>query len=261
MRIEVETTYFPRLTRWHVRRVLKWIGQRDLEGLEFVRVIDECPDDPESAKVPQYLRGFLHNGHYSRKMKNRPAEVVLYANDVYFGIPKLLMASPMATLKVARTLTHEVGHHVIASRGYIYKPWEKYKPWDGVRNPYEEKMAEAYASDVIERMLRHWPYKLGRLMAQRTSNFLYKWGLADYWAGDYQAAASRQARAGTLNLENEDADQCFRHAMERLKTQTPSPLTDAEREWLLHRYNPIPMKMGKLPLTEPDSVDRGHQKG
>ena len=114
-------------------------------------------------------------------------------------------------------------------------------------------MADAYASDVIERMLRHWPYKLGKLLARRLSNFLYQWGLADYWAGDYQAAASRQARAHSLDPENEDAGQCFRHAMEKLKTQSPSPLTAAEREWLAKKYNPTPMSTGRLLLTKKDT--------
>ncbi len=240
MRIEVETTHFPRLTKWHVRRTLKWIGQSDLEGLGSIRVIDECLDDPEYVKLPRYLMGFTYNGHHLRKMKDQPAQVVLYANDIYFGIPKLLMASPMATLKVARTLAHEVGHHVIATRGYIYKPWEKYKPWDGIRNPYEEKMADAYASDVMERML--------------------KWGLTDYWDGNYQSAASLEARAHSLNPENEDAGQCFRHAMEKLKTQDPSPLSPAEREWLIEKYNPMPMRTGRLLLTKEGAVGKGQHR-
>lgn len=255
MRIEVNTTYFPRLTEWHIRRVLKWIGQRDLEGLELITVIDECPDDPESTKVPPYLRGFLYNGHYSRKMKSQPAQVVLYARDVYFGIPKFFMASPMATLKVARTLTHEVGHHVIATRGYIYEPWEKYKPWNGIRNPYEEKMAEAYAFDVLERMLKRWPYKLGKLMARMISSFLYKAGIQDYWDGNYQLAASLQARAHSLNPENEDAGQCFRHAMEKLKTQSPSPLSPVEREWLTQKYNSNPLSTGRVSLAQQSTAD------
>ncbi len=260
MQVEIQTSYFPRLTRWHVRRVLKWIGQRDLEGLELIRVIDECPDDPESAKVAPYLRGFLYNGHYSRKMNNQPAHVVLYARDLYFGIPKLLMASPMATLKLARTLAHEVGHHVIATRGYIYKPWEKYKPWAGVRDPYAEQMADVYASDVIKRMLRHWPYKLGKLLARMLSTVLYKAGIQDYWDGNYQAAASLQARAHSLNPENEDAGQCFRHAMEKLKTQSPSPLSPAEREWLTQKYNPSPLSTGRLSLTKEYTVGNRHRR-
>ena len=167
---------------------------------------------------------------------------MLYAHDVYDGIPKLLMASPVATLKLGRTLAHEIGHHVIATRGYIYQPWEKYKPWNGVRNPYEEEMAEAYASDAMQKMIRHWPYKLGKLMARFLSNFLYQAGLQDYWDGHYQSAASLQDRAFSLNRENEDAGQCYRHAMEKLKHETPSPLTDAEREWLTKRYDPTPRR-------------------
>lgn len=250
MRIEVETTYCPHLTKWHVRRALKWIGQGDLAGLELIRAIDECPDDPEYIKLPLYLVGFLYNGHYSLKTKDRPAEIVLYANDIYFGIPKLLMASPMATLRVARTLAHEVGHHVIATRGYIYKPWEKYKPWDGVRDPYSEKMADQYASDVIQRMLGHWPYKFGKLLARMLSSFLYQAGIQEYWDGNYQSSASLQARAESLNPENEEAGQCYRHAMEKLKTQSPSRLTPLEREWLTQKYNPTPMTTGRLLLTK-----------
>ena len=237
MRIEVEATCFPRLTEWHMLRVLKWFWPSDLEGLESIRVIHECPDDHESAKVSPYLRGFLYNGHYSRKMKNRPAHVVLYARDVYFGIPKLLMASSVARLRVASKLAHEVGHHVIATRGYIYKPWEKYKPWNGIRDPYEEKMAEEYASDVINRMLTSWRYKFGKLLTRMLSTFLYKAGIQEFSDGNYQSAASLQSRAHTLNPENEDAGQCYRHAMEKLKTQTPSPLSPVEMEWLIQKYN------------------------
>ena len=98
-------------------------------------------------------------------------------------------------------------------------------------------------------------------MARMLSAFLYKAGIQEYWDGNYQSSASLQARAETLNPENEDAGQCFRHAMEKLKTQSPSPLSDAEREWLMHRYNPTPMKTGKLYLTKPVIIDRGRRKG
>ena len=252
MRIEVESTHFPRLTNWHIRRVLKWISQRDIKGLESIRVIDECPDDPEgSAKVSRYLWGFLYNGHYSRKTKNQPAEIVLYANDVFFGIPKVLMASSVARLRLADRLAHEVGHHVIATRGYVYKPWEKYEARDGVTNPYDEKMADAYALDVIQGMLGHWRYRLGKLTSRMLSTWLYKAGIEEYFRENYQSAASLLSRAHTLNKDNEDAGQSFRHAMEKLKTQSPSPLSEVEKEWLLKKYNPTPRaQSGKLLLNK-----------
>lgn len=251
MRIEVKSTYFPRLTEWHLRRIVKWFTPRDLEGLESIRVIDECPDNAEAVKVPSYLTGFLYNGHYSRRLGTHPAQIVLYARDVYLGIPRSLLLSPMTTLRIARTLAHEVGHHVIATRGYVYRPWEKYKPWKGTIDPYEEKMANAYASDVIERMLRLWPYKLGRFLARMVSTVFFKAGIQDYWDGDYQSAALLQFRAYTLNPENDDAGQCYRHALEKLKVQNPSPLGSSEREWLLQKYNSTPMgPEGRLRLTK-----------
>jgi hypothetical protein len=77
------------------------------------RVIDDRPDDPEYASRPRYVSGFLYNGSYEFKMKDRDARVVLYANDIYFGIPYPMMCTPAATLRLVRTLAHEVGHHIV----------------------------------------------------------------------------------------------------------------------------------------------------
>ena len=159
----------------------------------------------------------------------------------------------------ASKLAHEVGHHVIATRGYIHKPWEKYKPWNGTVDPYAKKMADAYASDVINKMLRSWRYKFAKLLARMLSTFLYKAGIQEYWDGNYQSSASLQSRAYTLNLENEEAGQCYRHAMEKLKTQTPSPLSAEEREWLINKYNPTPMTSGKLLLTKKNTGKNKHR--
>ena len=244
VRVEVDPVCFPRITRRHVERVLSWLPKRDLEELEVVKVIKDCPDEELDVRnVPAYMRGFLNNGQYVYRTKNHPAQIFLYANDIYFGIPKPLLGTRMATLKVARTLAHEVGHHVIAIRGYIYDPSEKYRPWNGVRNPVEEDMVNRYASDVLDRMKKDWSYKVGELLARMISHFLYKAGLQDYWDGNYKVAASRQSQAHSLNPKIEEAGQCFRHAIEKLKSQTPSPLSEAEREWLFEKYNPTPSRL------------------
>jgi hypothetical protein len=259
VRIEVDPNYFPTLTEWHIRRALRWITSRDLEGLDLIRVIDESHDDSESAKLPSYLKGFAYRGMYLRKTATRPAHVVLYANYLYLGVPKLLKRSAMVTVNLARTLVHEVGHHVISTRGYVYNPWEKYKPWDGVRNPYEEKMADAYAADVMQRMLRHWRYKLGDFMARMISRLLHKAGIAEYWDGNYQRAALLGFCAHNLNLDNEDAGQCYRHAMEKLKTQNPSPLTPEEKEWLLHKYDGTPIRTASLRRSKKITTNKNRQ--
>jgi len=100
MRIVIEATYRGRLTAWHVRRILKWIDPKDLEGLEAVRLMNSEPDDPDANTHPPYLTGFLYNGRYLRKKKNRPAMIALFTKDLYFPIPSILSTSSLATLRI-----------------------------------------------------------------------------------------------------------------------------------------------------------------
>lgn len=247
MRIEVESRSV-KVTTWHIQRVLRWVPKEDLDGLGLIKVIDECPDDElDARRVPAYMWGFLYNGQYINATKKRPAQILLYANDVYFGVPKAFRVTSVATLKIARTLAHEIGHHVIASRGYIYQPSEKYRPWNGIRNPEEETMVDRYASDITERMLRHPSYKLGKSLTRMLSSLLHSAGLKNYSKQNYQLAASMFARAHSLDLENEDAGQAYRHAMEKLKTQSTSKLTAAEKEWLTNKYSSKPLTATRKP--------------
>ena len=259
MLVELETRRFRRTTNWHVRRALNWINQEDLKGLHAIRVMDERTDDPEYAKRPRYLSGFVYKGHYESKTKDLDAQVVLFTKDIYFGIPAPMMYTPAATLRLARTLAHEVGHHVVNTKGYIYQPWENYKPWTGVIDPYEEKMVEAYAGDVIERMRRHWPYKFGNFLIRKFAKLLYTIGLQKYRDGHYQKSAQFAFCAYNLDPTNEHANQCYRHAMEKLKTQKPSPLNQAEREWLLNGYDGNPQAtLRKWRLNQ--AIDKGRRK-
>jgi hypothetical protein len=261
MLIEIEPTCAPSITKWHVRCVLRWLSADDLEGLQSIKVIADCPDDPEYSNLKPFLRGVLYNGHYSRKVKDRPAQVVLYARDIYYGIPRLFLASPIATLKLARTLAHEVAHHVIATRGYIHKPWEKYKPWDGTRDPYEEMIADTYASNVVSKMKNHWPYKLGELLSRMLSHILFKAGIQEYWDGNYQSSADLEFRAHSLNPENDEAGQCYRHAMEQLRKQIPSPLTPSEKKWLAERYDPTPIQTAMARKRQPSNDNEVRRPG
>lgn len=259
MLIELETSRFRRATKRHIRRVLKWIDPEDLKDLHAITVMDHPPDNPEYTARPRYLSGFVFNGHYEFKTKDRKARVVLFANDIYYGLPGILMHTPVATLRLARTLAHEVGHHVISTRGYIYKLWEKYKPWTGTADPYEEKIVDTYASDVIERMLKHRLYRFGAFVTRHFANLLHDAGLQKYMDGDYVRAAKLAFCAYNLDTRNLDANQCYRHAMEKLKTQTPSPLSDAERDWLMHGYDIAFATLRRTHTSQPE-VKGTHKK-
>ncbi len=247
---EVETDLiWPPYTARHVRRVLWWINPEDVKDLHSIRVIDGRPNDPEYRERPHYLSGFLYNGHYECKTKDRNATVVLYAEDVYFGVPKIFAGSAIATLKLAHTLAHEIGHHVIATKGYLYRPWEKYREWNGRADPYEEMMAQSYASDVIDRMLSRWPYRWGQFWTRKLSSLFCGAGVQEYWDGNYQKSAQLTFRAYHLDPTNNEANTCYRHAMEKLKTQTPSPLNETEREWLLHGYDRTAKHLSRFSTT------------
>src|SRR5437016_4859196 len=128
MRIEIQTNYFPILTRWHIRKALKWIPPGDLDGLECIRLRDYEPDDPEASKQPAFLTGYLYNGYYFRGKKGRSAAVAMYTRDLYFPIPSMFVLSPLAGLRIAERLAHEVGHHVLATRGFSRPRKPKHKP-------------------------------------------------------------------------------------------------------------------------------------
>lgn len=234
MRIEVTTNYLPRLTMWHVRKALKWIDPVDLKDLEYLRIMDYEPDDPDVSKQPPYLTGFLYCGSYFKRKGKRPASIALYTHDLYFGIPRLLAPSPMARLIIASTLAHEVGHHAIATRGYVCKPRANIR-LNSLVDSDKERAATAYASEVVNRMLTSWYYKCGRLLARLFSYFFFKMGNKAHWKGDFKRAAAWEFRAYIINTENLDAWQAYLQDRKAILGKTPSALTDAERLWLYHR--------------------------
>jgi hypothetical protein len=142
MRIEVATDYHPRLTKWHVRRALKWISAADLAGIDSIRLLKKSPDAVDTDQAPVYLRGVFNPGDYT-KVNEHAHHVSLYTQELYLGLPRLLRLTPVATLRVSFVLSHEIGHHLIAHRGYIHEPTEKYKP-GGIYDENKESMADNY---------------------------------------------------------------------------------------------------------------------
>jgi hypothetical protein len=116
MIFKIRGQFNPALTKWHVQRILKWIPATDMAGIEFVELADEDPEDPNASKTPPELRGFLYNGRYRKESASEGTHIELYTRDLYFGIPRVLRFTSVATLKIASTLAHEIGHHVIATQ-------------------------------------------------------------------------------------------------------------------------------------------------
>src|SRR5215207_8641892 len=126
MRIEILTDYRPGLTLWHVRRVLRWIDPIDLEGVTSVRLLGDSAGGADDSNLTAYLAGVFIPGEYE-KVSKHTSRINLYTKYLYTAIPVPLTPTPMATLRVALVVAHEVGHHLIARRGHISSSKEKYK--------------------------------------------------------------------------------------------------------------------------------------
>jgi hypothetical protein len=234
MQIEIATTHFPRLTKWHVQKALKLINPTDLEGLERIRLLDFEPLDPDASTQPPYLVGFLYCGAYSRRKRNRPASISLYTRDLYFGIPKPLALSPLARLRIASALAHEVGHHAITTHKYVCTRAPKVK-LNSLIDSENERGPTVYAEEVEEKMFGSRYFRIGRVLGQILSYFLFKVGTKAHFRSDFKRAAELEFRAWILNHENTDAWQSYLQDRQAILSHAPTALSDAERLWIYHR--------------------------
>jgi hypothetical protein len=126
----------------------------------------------------------------------------------------------MATLRIAFTFAHEIAHHVIATRGFVYDRTEKYRPWQaGEFDPKKEETADRYADEVVSRMCQNWQYKLGRWLNKVLSKLWFEIGTGEHWKNNYDRAAYWNFRAFMVEPHNVDAGYAYRHDMEILLRQ------------------------------------------
>lgn len=225
MHIEVATKYFPRCTEWHVRQSLKWISPEDINGVKFIRLLDSDPSAHEAQKHSFDVWSNTHNGQYVKHHKSIATHINLYPLDLYLGIPLAFKFSPVATLKTAFTLAHEVGHHLVTTRRYIYVPTEKYKAY-GVYNKYEEEMCDSYAFDVMARMLERWGYKLGLMFSELISTWHIEHGKSRWAKRDYKGAAFYWYCAHHLFRGNGEAFELYDKAIGMLDTKRKQKVSD-----------------------------------
>jgi hypothetical protein len=194
----------------HVRLALGWIHEADLIGLGSIHIADELID--HSANTPEWYKlakkeRFNIDGLYLEKRGQTPARIKLFVNDICRGIPRIYWPTPVLTLRMSRILAHEVAHHLVAIRGYVFQPREQLdKP------EYEEEFADRYAFGVLKRMKARWYYRLAHRATKNLANAHYGFGAADWKARKYQEAASHWYIAWVLNPDLEDAHYWWRRA-------------------------------------------------
>ena len=198
---------------WHIRRALSWIPEGDLLGIDEI-VVDEQlgPATPASAVWHHEIvgRNLVVCGQYSRPHGNVAPSIVVYAASVYRGIPKIYWLSPVITLRLAHTLAHEAGHHLIAQRGYIFERGERIHPRE-----YEEEHANRYSFSVRKRMLRRWYYRLADWLTRDLAGWHYAIAICEWRDGCYDKAADRWEITFCLDPSRDDTGYWY-HESKRL---------------------------------------------
>jgi hypothetical protein len=195
---------------WHVRRSLRWIDPADIAGVGFIELQNRMPK--ATAEAPDWHKNATAedlsvNGLYKCKESGSPAKITLFIRDLYRGMPAVYWLTPALTIRVARTLAHEVGHHLIAKRGYVFTLGEKVQPIE-----YEEEMAHRYSFSVIKRMRHHWYYRLGTWATKTLAVWHYGQAVVDWKAGYYERAAESWYRSFHLDPDRQEAIHWYQRA-------------------------------------------------
>jgi hypothetical protein len=210
MKIRNESKFSPRGLVRHVERSLEWFNPLDLNGISFIRLLDDLPKPTD--RSPHWHRDlkkrYLYlNGLYVGKYKNEPAHINLYIGNLYRGIPSLLALSPVPTLVIADTLAHEVGHHLIYTRGYVFQPTEVFKHQEIV-----EEFCDRYAVSIVKKMLGSWRFKISRWLVKRLAGWHLAMGALNEGMKKRAKAADHFLTAFHLDSTQEDALYYYRRA-------------------------------------------------
>ena len=203
---------------WHLQRALSWIPDGDLFGIEEIVIKEQL--GPATSISPDWHhkiegRNLAVSGQYFGRYGDEPPTIVLYVASLYRGIPKIYWFSPVITLRLASTLAHEVGHHLIDRRGYIFEREERVKPPD-----YEEELARRYSFSVRKRMLRRWYYRVADWLTRDLAEWHYVIGIVDFRKGLYENAATRWEITFCLDPNRADADDWYYEAKRAQATKT-----------------------------------------
>jgi hypothetical protein len=178
-----------------------------LEGIACVRLIDKLPADItllfkewRANNKHRTALGLYMPGHGG----NRRPYVVMFMPKILAGLPRWFLWTPAPTLLFARVLAHEIGHHLVARRGYAFHPAER--PRVG-RREYEEEMVERYAFEVTRKMRRRWRYKLGQWLIKLLAEWRIGQARAAWEKKNYRKASDLFLQAFNFNPDYVEAGQ------------------------------------------------------
>jgi hypothetical protein len=199
---------------WQVRRSLRWFEPSLLEELGSVQIESEMPEAPQGGNETEWARDVRALGHssyvngwYAPAGEGAQASIMLYGHPIYRSIPRMLWWTTVPTLRILSTLAHEVAHHLVATRGYVFEKGEDVAD--------EEALATRFSKKMVEATAMRWSYRLGRWCIKDLSNWYYIFAMTDWEKKDFSAAARRFYKAWDLSPDNDEAAYWYWEARER----------------------------------------------
>jgi hypothetical protein len=113
------------------------------------------------------------------------------------------------TIRITKTIAHEVGHHVIAQKKFVLRK----RPSDEVES--EEEFATRYAREVIVRMQHRWYYQLGSRLLKLAAAINYQRGAHAWNRGRFDHAARYFDMSIQVELNYGNANHWFWKAREK----------------------------------------------
>jgi hypothetical protein len=194
----------------HIKRVLCWIKQDHLEGLGVIKLQEKMGEVSNQAAIwaqaAYHARERVYGWYCPAKGKNQ-AYLVLYVSEICCPIPLILRWGPIFTLRLARSLAHEVAHHLQATRGYIFAHNE---------SDDEEALADYYAKEVIYQMTENWRYRFAGLVLKEIASWHFAFGQVDWKQKHFSDAANHFFAAWDLDREHSKASRWYWRAKEEL---------------------------------------------
>jgi hypothetical protein len=148
---------------------------------------------------------------YFPKNNTDPAFITFFTEAMYFPLDVILRFPPITTIYFAQIVAHEVAHHLIATRGYIFAPGEKYGS-----DPYEEEMANRYAFEIVTRMKKRRHYRFADRVLKFFSAVHFEDGRQNWLRQNYVSAARSWYKAWLLDLSNETAGDLYWQARSKI---------------------------------------------
>src|SRR4030095_3334684 len=118
------------------------------------------------------------------------------------------------TLTLAHIIGHEVGHHLINTRGYVFQPTEVFK-----HKEIAEEFCDRYAVGILKKMLVNRRYRFWRWIVKRLAGWHFAMGAFNEGLNNPQKAADHFLTAFHLDSDREDA---LYHYWGRTDVRTPT---------------------------------------